>query len=469
MFPGQLPGRLRCGRRGPAVLVLAACLLASTSTGAIEWPLRNVFQPSLTGNSPGKAPGSGAEAERPVIFGLHAVRLGKISRLELTATRPLKADAFLLPDPARAIVDFSKTLFHIQQGGHTGSEGRKGQAEPSNAAGLIKAYRYGLLASDSSRVVVELKRAAKIAQISQIRIAPSVHRLRIDFEAASEQEFLALAKKGQQAVATRNLAAKPSAVVPAGPQTLPVIVIDPGHGGIDSGARASRDTYEKDIVFEFSKELARQLRASGKFKVVMTRESDVFVPLHERVAIAQRARAGLLISIHADSLHEGSAQGATVYTVSDRASDAHTEKLAEKENQADESAGLKGPAREAEVSDILFDLTRRETRAFSHVFAHSLLAFWQKTAKLNKNPHRSGRFIVLKAQDVPSVLLELGYLSSAADARLLGDPKWRNDTAGSVVKAVSEFFDARGGGDQAAGRQPPTAAKLAKSGGAGPD
>ena len=245
-----------------------------------------------------------------------------------------------------------------------------------------------------------------------------------------------------QTAAAPDAASAPS---PAGDadSSKPVVVIDPGHGGIDVGAQVAGRMPEKEIVFQFARALESALLETGRYAVTLTRTEDVFVPLGERVRIAQAAKAQLFLSIHADTLNEAGVSGATVYTVSDKASDAHAARLAEKENFADKAAGFDGAEEGGGVSDILFDLTRRETRAYSHVFARTLVNVWKEAAKLNKNPVRSAGFKVLKAPDVPSALLELGYVSSEKDAALLADPEWRARTARAVARSIDQFFAMR--------------------------
>ncbi|MEI9915959.1 MAG: N-acetylmuramoyl-L-alanine amidase [Methylovirgula sp.] len=233
----------------------------------------------------------------------------------------------------------------------------------------------------------------------------------------------------------------PPAVAPG---ALPIIVIDPGHGGIDSGAMV-RGLVEKNIVFAFARELAGKLRDSGRYKVIMTRDSDVFVALGDRVKIARDAGASLFVSIHADTVSDAAGvSGATVYTCSEHASDAEAARTAEKENQSDAAAGVESKDDNNGVSDILFDLTRQETRTYSRVFARTLVNYWQVAARLNKNPERFAGFRVLKAPDVPSVLIELGYLSNAADGTSLGSATWRDTTTGKVAAAIDAFFTAKG-------------------------
>jgi N-acetylmuramoyl-L-alanine amidase len=224
-------------------------------------------------------------------------------------------------------------------------------------------------------------------------------------------------------------------------------VIDPGHGGVDPGAIGTGGTHEKDITLAMAREVRRLLEQSGRYRVQLTRDEDVFIRLRDRIAIARQHSADLFISIHADTISDTTGvSGATVYTVSDKASDNQAAKLAEKENLADAAAGLEGVDDSGDVSDILFDLTRRETRTYSHAFARMLVSHWGAAGQLNKNPHRSAGFRVLKAPDVPSVLLELGYLSNEKDSAALMKSEWRTQAANAMVRAVDAFFQPRPGG-----------------------
>lgn len=445
-------GRPAAGRTATALLGLAVVVwawnFAVAPAYAIDWPLRKVFTPKI-GSGDGQGP-SKSDPQTAVVFGLQA---GKGGRLEVTATKTLKPRIFLLADPARAIVDLPDTTFQMAAGRAGGQKSSGHNSGAVKSAGPIGSYRYGLLAPGRSRIVVDLDGPAKISKVTAVQIAESVHRLRIDFARSSPAEFRKAARQGVLAAAQGltggGSEAKSNPV--AGHRDLPLIAIDPGHGGVDGGAQASSGLNEKDIVFAFAKELAGQLRKSGRYRVLMTRDTDVFVPLRQRVEIAREAQARLFISIHADSLGERWVQGATVYTVSDRASDADAARLAEKENSADERVGYIVPRAKAEVSDILFDLTRRETRAFSHVFANSLISYLKKAATMNKNPHRSGNFVVLKAVDVPSVLLELGFLSNSGDVKRLSDPAWQTRAAAKVSRAVDAFFEGQKREERASG------------------
>ena len=173
----------------------------------------------------------------------------------------------------------------------------------------------------------------------------------------------------------------------------------------------------------------------------MTRDGDQYVDLDDRVAIARKAHASLFISVHADTLNEDKdVSGSTVYTVSDRASDAEAARIVVRENAADRGPGAGSPADNPGVTGILFDLQRRETRIYDHIFSRGLVDSFRGATKLNHNPERSAGFVVLKAPEFPSVLVELGYLSNAQDVESLSSAEWRSKTAGAVLKAITAFF-----------------------------
>jgi N-acetylmuramoyl-L-alanine amidase len=224
----------------------------------------------------------------------------------------------------------------------------------------------------------------------------------------------------------------------------PLIVLDPGHGGVDPGAASVAGTVEKDIVLTFAQLLKKRLEATNRYRVFVTRGEDTFLSLEDRVRFAQLHRADLFVSIHADSISGAhDVRGMTVYTRADRASDADSARLAERENRADAVAGVDAAEGPDEVLDILQDLTLRETRAFSHGFASSLVNELDPVARLNKNARREARFWVLRAHDVPSVLLELGYLSSRRDYDLLVSDEWRNKATAAIAGAIDRFFATR--------------------------
>ena len=198
---------------------------------------------------------------------------------------------------------------------------------------------------------------------------------------------------------------------------------------------------EKTIVFNFCAELKRQLDATKRYSIVMTRDGDQYVDLDDRVVMARKVNASLFISVHADALSEDKGvSGSTVYTVADHASDAEAARIAARENAAGRSSGRSGPLDNLDVADILFDLKRRETRTYAHIFSRGLVDNLRGAAKLNRNPERSAGFVVLKAPEFPSVLVELGYLSNAQDVQSLASPEWQTKTAAAMVREIDAFF-----------------------------
>ena len=384
----------------------------------------------------------------PSVSAARIVVSGDTTRLAFDISARVDARAFVLADPARVIIDLPEIAFAIDPPPTSAGKGARNRSD-----GLILSYRFGRLAAGKSRIVIDLSGPARILRAATETGPDGAARLLIDLAATDMVSFAAAAAASRSL--SGALVANPNSLplaasAGAQPSDRPLIVIDPGHGGVDVGAQLPGRPPEKDVVFEFARALARKLEAGGRFSVILTRNEDVFVSLGERVRIARTAGALLFVSIHADTLTEASVSGATVYTVSDRASDVHAARLAEKENLADKAAGFETPEEASEISDILFDLTRRETRAYSHVFARTLVSIWKDAAGLNKNPQRSAGFKVLQAPDVPSVLLELGYLSSQKDAALLTTPEWREKTAGAVARSIDSFFAMRGPGRGAA-------------------
>jgi N-acetylmuramoyl-L-alanine amidase len=361
--------------------------------------------------------------------------------LDLDKTIPFRA--FALADPYRVVVDVPQLNFQLAAG--TGSAGR----------GLVKAFRYGLVMPGGSRIVFDLTGPARIAHSYVLDAANGQPpRLVLEFEevdrttftqslgAENRPELRPAIADATGAATAAEAAAPPNAAALADPR--PVVVIDPGHGGIDNGTQASGES-EKNLVLGFGLALRDRLEKSGKYRVVMTRADDTFIPLADRVRVAHNQSAALFVSIHADALprHEGDAQGATIYTLSDHASDVEAERLAETENKADAIGGVNLTEEPTDVADILIDLAQRETRTFSNRFARILMGEMKTTARMHKHPLKSAGFRVLKAPDVPSVLLELGYVSNKGDLEHLVSESWRSRTVGSMAQAIDTFLAKR--------------------------
>lgn len=223
------------------------------------------------------------------------------------------------------------------------------------------------------------------------------------------------------------------------------VVIDPGHGGRDGGAVGRLGTREKEVTLDFSRRLAAALSETPGIDVSMTRSGDVAVRLDDRVTFGRERRANLFVSIHADSIRNAGVRGASIYTLADEASDEVAASLAEGQARSDVLAGFEAPrSDEPVVADILLDLMRRETEAFSHAFAEHAISTLKPQTRMIRNPHRYANFRVLRAPDVPSVLVELGYLSNRADERLLRDPAWRQKAADALAKAVVQHARSSG-------------------------
>ena len=222
----------------------------------------------------------------------------------------------------------------------------------------------------------------------------------------------------------------------------PLVVLDPGHGGIDTGTKGPSGEEEKDIVLNFAQRLRERLEKSGKYRVLLTRTDDTFVALADRVRIARDAGATLFVSIHADSLPhgEGDAQGASIYTLSDTATDSEAARLAEKENRADVIAGVDLKSEPDDVAGILIDLAERETKSLSTQFAHKLAGEMKAVTRMHKKPLKSAGFRVLRAPDVPSVLVELGYVSNRQDLQSLLSETWRNRTSDSMAQVIETLL-----------------------------
>lgn len=347
-------------------------------------------------------------------------------------TDEIPINVFTLADPYRIIVDLPEVHFQLAAG--TGEEG----------FALISAYRYGLISRGQSRIVLDLTEPVEVANhyvLAPVGDEPA--RLVIDLVTTTRESFLAQAVGDQDTAAPAAAVGSPPLGDNIGDGRL-VVVIDPGHGGIDPGAISANGVLEKDVVLAFSLELAEQLRASGRYEVLLTRDSDTFPSLDERVDFAREVGADIFLSIHADSFpQQSSVRGAAVFTVSERASTQMVADLAARENRADVLAGLNIPDATDEVFDILIDFARRETKNFSIMLARQIISHLDDVAHLAPNPQQEAAFVVLKAPDVPSVLVELGFLTNAQDEEILQSPDWRENAAGRIVDAIAAFFETR--------------------------
>lgn len=366
-----------------------------------------------------------AQAADPLrVEGLRVVGDASRARIVIDVSASPDMRWFLVRAPHRLVLEFADVEYRHED-------------EPVKPRGLVSDIAFGPAGDGRSRLVLTGEGAFVVENVEIMKNEDAAgHRVVIDLVAGSDRQF--------EAALTEQIATT-AGTEGAG---LPVerrftVVVDPGHGGADSGAKGVSGIYEKTITLAFGLELKKALEDTGRYEVHLTRDRDRFLRLDERVKIARRHEADLFISIHADAIRHRDVRGATVYTVSDSPSDAESAAKAVRENLADQIAGYAAQDAGDEVSDILADLVRRETDGFSLRFAKALVGQLSDEIGMIKNPHRFAGFQVLKAPDVPSVLVELGYLSNARDEEQLRDVEWRAQASTGIVAAIGLFADAK--------------------------
>lgn len=361
------------------------------------------------------------------------------TRFVLELTEKLDYRLFTLSDPYRVVIDFPDMDWRVGakkygagrrvdrplsrwslQAGHVPHRARPQQAGDGRQRLHAAAAR-----RQAHRFVLDLKPTSATAFARQVRQSAGGHAL----ASPSPREATAAAKRAGDA--GRN---KPRT------DKRRIVAIDAGHGGIDPGAISISGTYEKHITLPFALELKKALDATGRYKTVLTRDRDVFLRLRERVEIARAAGAELFISIHADTIADKSIRGLSVYTLSKRASDRVAQSLAESENKADLIAGIDLSAESDEVTSILIDLAQRETMNLSARFASLVVEEARQHTPVLRRPQRSAGFAVLKAPDMPSALIELGFLSNPHDEKALKSKAHRAKIVKGIVGAIDRYF-----------------------------
>ncbi|MBB3591588.1 N-acetylmuramoyl-L-alanine amidase [Rhizobium sp. BK529] len=375
-------------------------------------------------------PGSAADIKDPLLaYGARIVGDDARTRIVIDFDREPRFSVHYIANPERIVVDLPATAFGFP-------------AKDLAARGLFKDIRYGAMEEGSARIVLTAARPVQLAMAEvQTDENGNSHRLVLDAEMIDKQKFAELVKT--QSWTDEADAAQTTSAIPQPENSAPgdfVIAVDAGHGGIDTGAiGVDTKTAEKQVTLAFAKALADRLNREPGIKAFLTRDDDEFLSLSQRVLIARQNHAGLFISLHADTLKQKDIRGSTVYTISDKASDKLAADLAERENLSDQIAGKETVAEPPEVADILLDLTRRETQAFSISLAENVLASFKDQVGTINNPHRHAGFRVLQAPDVPSILLELGFLSNVDDEKLLLDDNWRRKMADLLTDAVKRY------------------------------
>ena len=364
---------------------------------------------------------------------------GTTFELELSAG--VTAEVFTLAEPYRVIVDLPDVTFKLPPG--TGSQGQ----------GLVKAFRYGLFAERKGRVVIDTSGPVAVREAKMERAASGTGIVLKIAIAPTDASTFGAGTGATGTSAANKSASKPAVyddapVKPKG-HTKPVIVIDPGHGGIDPGAMGLNNVPEKTVVLAVAQQLKAALSQLGRYEVRMTRDKDVFISLDRRLKFSHDSASDLFISLHADSIEEKNLaeniRGATVYTLSERASDDQARIMAEKENASDLLAGLEtgDQTGKDQVRNILIDLLKRETSNFSADFSHVLVGRLAKSVTMARDPQRSAAFKVLKQTHAPSVLVELGYMSNGKEAAQMTTPAWQKQVAGSIAAAIDGYFAKR--------------------------
>jgi len=369
-------------------------------------------------------------------LGIHDAK----TRIVMDVKGPISYKHFLLANPYRLVLDMLEVDFELNPVIRKLTDG-------------VLGYRFGLLKPGISRVVIDLSKPLLVDK--HFIIEPGTkpqRRLVIDLRPTTRSKFLANVKKSRNKKTVGLLRLKSAEKKHQTVQELQkksiqkkigkskTIVLDPGHGGVDPGAIGLQGTYEKKIVLMAAKSIGEILKKSGRYNVILTRKSDRFIPLRSRVAIARRAQADLFISLHADSIKNGAVRGATVYTLSENASDKEAAQLAERENKSDLIAGIDLNAESQEVTDILIDLVQRETMNQSAVFAGAVVQEITKKIKTHRRPHKFAGFAVLKALDIPSILLEMGYLSNIKDEALLNSDAFQKKLGLAILLGLDRYF-----------------------------
>ena len=379
----------------------------------------------LGGSLASAAAQSAALAVKDIRLGVTAER----TRLVLDLGSKVDFDIFLLDRPRRIVVDLPSLAWPTDQ---------------PKVEGLVQKIRFGQFTADKSRLVIDAKGPVRVAK--SFLLPPSSglpHRLVIDLVKTGNKEFADQVAKDRAAKRSAKKAAPAPTPFTPKPRkqanSKPVIVLDAGHGGVDPGA-LGRKAREKSVTLNFTRELAKQLRKTGKYKVYLTRNRDIYIPLRQRVNIARKHNADLFISIHADAIKRKNVRGMSIYTLSETASDKEAAALAKKENQSDIIAGIDFADQPPEVANILIDLAQRETKNLSVKFANLVVDNARGKTRLLDRTHRFAGFRVLKAPDVPSVLIELGFLTNRSDEKQLLSSAWRRKVASALVNSVNGFF-----------------------------
>ncbi len=381
------------------------------------------------------------------------------ARLILDLSAPTEFAMVSLADPMRIAIDVKATSV------------ADGAPQPLAGSGMVSGYSLAEAEDGRARAELTLTMPAVVQQAYVLdKVADQPARLVVDLIPTTQTDFDAHAASDLANALARTLpsAAEESAVQPSdtseapppesssepassaaapapvanAPPSLskPLIVLDPGHGGVDNGATAPNGDHEKDITLAFALQLRDLLVKSGRFDVALTRDDDTYLTLNDRVTLARQNKADLFISLHADTFQAPDVRGASIYTRDEKATDILDKVLADGENRADIVAGYVTPETKPAVVDILVDLMRRQARQRAYLAAEDMVKAMEPSVALRRFPVRQADFFVLQAPDVPSMLIELGFLSNSADIANLEDADWRNKMVDAISAGISSYF-----------------------------
>lgn len=388
-------------------------------------------------------------------FGQHSTR----ERAVIELSGPTEFRAFVMQSPDRLVVDMGEfrylagtinrpngiSVMDVRFGKLGGGKGRL-VLQTSGPVVIQSAFFIPAQNGQSSRIVLDYSASPSSASVPQIlgTMSSSASSQMDSYSPSLQIGSVVLPQRKPWSSATSVSSRSP---VPPSSQTFtpsrekPLIILDAGHGGEDPGARGANGTYEKTIVLAVALELRRQLEATGRYRVKMTRDTDVFIPLRGRVNFARKAKGDLFISLHADSIRDSQVTGASIYTLSDVASDKEAQKLADRENKSDLIAGVDLSHQEEDVTNILLDLAARDTMNQSRFLAKNVVgSFRRNDIRTLENAQRSAGFAVLKALDIPSILIEMGYLTNRNEVERLSSPDHRRRIASAILGAVDTYF-----------------------------
>lgn len=351
------------------------------------------------------------------------------TRLVLELSAAVAYKIFTLADPYRVVIDFPEVIWRVPR------------TRMRAAKGLVTQFRFGLFQPGNSRVVIDTTAPVAIARHFIIPAkAGNPMRLVLDLKTVTRAAFLSGPRNVQSPDWRRPARRRPPPSAQSPSNGRRVVILDPGHGGVDPGTIGVSGVYEKSITLAVAKTAKKILEASGRYRVVLTRTRDVYVRLRDRFEIAHRNKAELFLSLHADSIPNKNIRGGSIYTLSDKASDKEAEDLARRENKSDIIAGADLTGYAPEVSRVLIDLAQNDTNRESWYLARNLVAELKLAIRLLRASHRFAGFEVLKSPNVPSALIELGYLSNRIDEKNLKKPKYRRRIGEAMLRAIDRYF-----------------------------